>query len=430
MTCAHQTTSERGYEEMITPEEVVKERLDQFHDSWVSEIDDEIGRVRQIHSYIEDDFHIGRCIGEGTFSDVKCIFLKSSHWNSTLGCYAESGQAFALKRLKQNVIADQEMHVIAASDLAMEATILSNLNHENIITLHGVKSGSMTEALANGTYFNMLELLVETLDVRFQKWKVPSTLSNMIALKRKDEHVATRVRDVAIGIAKGLEYLHCRNIIFRDLKPNNIGFDEEDRVKIFDFGLAREFVEGKTVQARPMTGGTGTPRYMAPEVSKMEDSYGYPADVYSFSILLWQIVTKRTPYSRIPSPTELADLVKNKNVRPNLAHVESALLRDLLENGWSADPKARRSFSEIREGLENYVREHGNEKPTRARKQRRLRSMSEPKPSTFKPVTHPKSRSRHFERVSSIRTTDCSDMFSNDTLEGDTSANKGRRYSC
>ena len=80
MESAHQTTTECD-DEMTRPEQVVQDRLHQFHDSWVSEIEDEIGHVRQIHSYIEDDFHIGRCIGEGTFSDVKCIFLKSSHYD-------------------------------------------------------------------------------------------------------------------------------------------------------------------------------------------------------------------------------------------------------------------------------------------------------------------------------------------------------------
>ena len=181
-----------------------------------------------------------------------------------------------------------------------------------------------------------------------------------------------------------------------------------------------------------MTGGTGTPRYMAPEVSKMDGSYGYPADVYSYSILLWQIVTKRTPYERIPSPKELADLVHNKNLRPNLAKVESALLRNLLEDGWSADPKARPSFSQILEVLENYVVEHGKEKPKQARKQRRFRSMSEPKSLTLRTVSRAKnaSASRHFERFASIQTPDGSDQCSNDTCDSDTTEHKGRRYSC
>ena len=153
-------------------------------------------------------------------------------------------------------------------------------------------------------------------------------------------------------------YSQCSQPIASDLKPSNIGFDEEGKVKIFDFGLAREFVAGSPMKKpRLMTGGTGTPRYMAPEVAKMEKSYGLPADVYSFSILLWQIVTKRTPYGQISSPTEFAAKVVKGNLRPNLAHVESESIRNILENGWSADPGARPTFSHMREMLEDYLRD-------------------------------------------------------------------------
>jgi serine/threonine-protein kinase TNNI3K len=94
---------------------------------------------------------------------------------------------------------------------------------------------------------------------------------------------------------------------------------------------------------------------MAPEVAKMDESYGFPADVYSFSILLWQIVTKRIPYGHITSPTEFAAKVVKGNQRPNLAYVECESLRDIVENGWTTDPAARHSFSEIREKLDNYI---------------------------------------------------------------------------
>ena len=110
-----------------------------------------------------------------------------------------------------------------------------------------------------------------------------------------------------------------------------------------------------------MTGGTGTPRYMAPEVAKMDESYGFPADVYSFSILLWQIVTRRIPYGHISTPTEFAAKVVKGNQRPNLAYVECESLRGILENGWTTDPGARHSFSDIREKLDKYLRRQEQE---------------------------------------------------------------------
>ena len=101
--------------------------------------------------------------------------------------------------------------------------------------------------------------------------------------KERHKMLSERIGSVAIDIARGMEYLHLHRIIFRDLKvrfcknlliiigshlklttwtqPSNVGFTKSNRVKIFDFGLAREIVDSK----RKLTGNTGSLRYMAPE---------------------------------------------------------------------------------------------------------------------------------------------------------------------
>ncbi len=147
---------------------------------------------------------------------------------------------------------------------------------------------------------------------------------------------------------------------FSDLKPTNIGFDDEDQVKIFDFGLAREIPRDTPKQkSRLMTGGAGTPRYMAPEVAAMSENYGFPADVYSFMILLWQILTTRTPFADILSPAELASKVLKENKRPSLSQIDfSDSLKNLMKSGWSADPLERPSFSFICEELEKILTEY------------------------------------------------------------------------
>ncbi len=91
----------------------------------------------------------------------------------------------------------------------------------------------------------------------------------------------------------------------------------------------------------------------------MSDTYGFPADVYSFSILLWQIVTSRTPYADILSPAELASKVVTENKRPSLAQIDfSDSLKSLMESGWSADPTKRPTFSVIGEELEKLLTQH------------------------------------------------------------------------
>ena len=180
----------------------------------------------------------------------------------------------------------------------------------------------------------------------------------------------------------------CRgNKYISDLKPTNIGFNHENQVKIFDFGLAREMSEDSPKQrTRLMTGGAGTPRYMAPEVAAMSDSYGFPADVYSFTILLWQIVTTRTPYADILSPTDFASQVLKANKRPSLAQIDcSDSLKSLMESGWSADPLKRPTFSVIRHELDTTLlcqtgqQTQPNEAPGSSNRRKLLRrTMSDP----------------------------------------------------
>jgi serine/threonine protein kinase len=147
------------------------------------------------------------------------------------------------------------------------------------------------------------------------------------------------------------------NFEFRDLKPANIGFDRYGTVKIFDFGFAREHKgSGELLkQQRRLTGGTGTPRYMAPEVARMEEDYGFPADVYSFAILLWQIVTTRVPFSEIKSSTEFYAKVVLGDFRPSLKNIKNKELATLIRLCWSSDPRKRLAFPKIHAALEKMI---------------------------------------------------------------------------
>lgn len=144
------------------------------------------------------------------------------------------------------------------------------------------------------------------------------------------------------------------------MKPQNIGFDTKGTVKIFDFGLAREYSQDahghNAVKPRLMTGETGTPRYMAPEVATLSRTYSFPADVYSFSILLWQIITNRIPFGNITCPKIFKQKVVLGNRRPKLKFVESEPLKHLMEASWSSDPNMRPTFVTITRNLHKIVR--------------------------------------------------------------------------
>lgn len=141
-------------------------------------------------------------------------------------------------------------------------------------------------------------------------------------------------------------------VIFRDLKPQNIGFDVKGTVKIFDFGVARDLVYVKEVKDR--LGFTGTPRYMANEVGTGNE-YGLSADVYSFGILLHEICTLKEPFSNLRNIDAFRKKVAHGGERPKLSSIRHSGLRSLMERCWDPLPEGRPSFTEVRQELENIV---------------------------------------------------------------------------
>jgi serine/threonine-protein kinase len=100
-------------------------------------------------------------------------------------------------------------------------------------------------------------------------------------------------RRVAQGVAAGLAHLHARGLVHRDLKPANVMFDEEDRPKLADFGLARSTAGAGTLTEA----GTvlGTAAYISPEQAGGEPA-GAASDVYSFGVILFRMLTGALPF--------------------------------------------------------------------------------------------------------------------------------------
>ncbi|NOY82130.1 MAG: serine/threonine protein kinase [Kiritimatiellaeota bacterium] len=96
----------------------------------------------------------------------------------------------------------------------------------------------------------------------------------------------------AVAVAEALEFAHAHNIVHRDLKPANILISETGRPLLTDFGLARmESAYGLTLSQATL----GTPRYMSPEQT-LSGKVGASADIYSFGVILYQMLTGRLPY--------------------------------------------------------------------------------------------------------------------------------------
>eukprot|EP00602_Paraphysomonas_sp_CaronLab_P000257 CAMPEP_0185031708 /NCGR_PEP_ID=MMETSP1103-20130426/19325_1 /TAXON_ID=36769 /ORGANISM="Paraphysomonas bandaiensis, Strain Caron Lab Isolate" /LENGTH=500 /DNA_ID=CAMNT_0027567323 /DNA_START=395 /DNA_END=1897 /DNA_ORIENTATION=- len=145
---------------------------------------------------------------------------------------------------------------------------------------------------------------------------------------------------IAIEIAEGMKHLHSLNIMHRDLKSANVMLDSEGRAKIADFGLSCVISAGQEPTAE-----TGTYRWMAPEVIRHE-SYSLAADVYSFGILFWELLSRSQPFAGL-SPIQAAFGVAKNNLRPPIPRDINPRLKAILTRCWHPDPTSRPSFHNL-----------------------------------------------------------------------------------
>ncbi|KAF3440364.1 hypothetical protein FNV43_RR18648 [Rhamnella rubrinervis] len=254
-------------------------------------------------------------VGSGSYGDL----YKGSYCS----------QEVAIKVLKP-----ERVNAEMLREFSQEVYIMRKIRHKNVVQFLGACTQPpnlciVTEFMSRGSLHDFLHK---------QKgvFKLPSVLK------------------VAIDISKGMSYLHQNNIIHRDLKTANLLMDENEVVKVADFGVARV-----QVQSGVMTAETGTYRWMAPEVIEHKP-YDHKADVFSFGIVLWELLTGQLPYSLL-TPLQAAVGVVQKGLRPTIPKNTNPRVAELLNKCWQQDPTQRPNFSEITEILQHIAKE-GNEK--------------------------------------------------------------------
>ncbi|KAF2075586.1 hypothetical protein CYY_003129 [Polysphondylium violaceum] len=215
-------------------------------------------------------------------------------------------------------------------DLRKEVDLLCKLRHPNIVLFMGACTEPaspciVTEFLSRGSLANIL--LDETIDM---DWGLRLQLG--------------------FDCARGMTYLHSRNpiIIHRDLKTDNLLVDDSWQVKVGDFGLAT--VKSHTF-AKTMCGTTG---WVAPEVLA-EEGYTEKADVYSFAIVLWELLTRLIPYAGKNTMQVVRSIDRGERL-PMPDWCPPAYAK-LINRCWDTDPTNRPSFPEILPIMENMISE-------------------------------------------------------------------------
>ena len=152
---------------------------------------------------------------------------------------------------------------------------------------------------------------------------------------------------IALQIALVIKYLHSRKIVHCDLKSPNILIDKNYNIKLGDFGLSR-FI-GKN--SENIKGKIGTPHWMAPEIL-LGGKYEYHSDIFSYGMILWEILTGDIPYNNI-DPKKIENLITNEKNIVKVPDYGNLILRKLCKSCINYEPEKRPSIDEILKELKN-----------------------------------------------------------------------------
>ncbi|PON73782.1 Serine/threonine protein kinase [Parasponia andersonii] len=253
-------------------------------------------------------------------------FASGRHSRIYRGVYKQRDVAIKLISQPEE---DENLAAMVEKQFISEVALLFRLSHPNIITFVGACKKPpvfciITEYLSGGSLRKYLH------------HQEPHSVPLDLVLK------------LALDIARGMKYLHSQGVLHRDLKSENLLLDEDMCVKVADFGIS--CLESQCGSAK---GFTGTYRWMAPEMIK-EKHHTKKVDVYSFGIVLWELLTALTPFENM-TPEQAAFAVSQKNARPPLPSACPMAFSHLINRCWSGNPNKRPHFDEIVSILEGYA---------------------------------------------------------------------------
>jgi Tol biopolymer transport system component len=255
------------------------------------------------------------------------------------------GREVAVKVVLEAFLADRER----LARFEREAKALAALNHPNIATLHGMEE-------ADGRHFLVMEM-VDGL-----------TLAELLA--RRGGLALERALSFAIQIADALEAAHEKGVVHRDLKPANVKITPDDKVKVLDFGLAKTgtdagsgdsamsptIANSPTLTAMGTQAGMilGTASYMSPEQARGM-SGDHRSDVFSFGVVLYEMLTARQPFQGETVSDVLASVLARepdlaalpKDLSPRLAELVTRCLEKHPRRRWQAMGDVRHELEVI-----------------------------------------------------------------------------------
>jgi protein-serine/threonine kinase len=244
-----------------------------------------------------DDFQLLRVLGKGSYGKVMLV-------KKTGG----GDEVFAMKMLRKDHILKRNQ----VEHTRTERSVLEAVNHPFIVDLRyafqtPTKLYVVLEYCAGGELF--------------------------FHLSRAGRFSEGRCKFYAGEILLALAYLHGQNIIYRDLKPENLLLDNDGHAKVTDFGLSKEGI-ADNISAKTLC---GTPEYLAPEILN-KAGHGKAVDWYSFGALIFEMLTGLPPFYTRDRDKLFERIKKGELTFPSYV---SAQAKDILQGLMMKDPNKR-----------------------------------------------------------------------------------------
>lgn len=229
-----------------------------------------------------EEILIGSRIGSGSFGTVF-----KAHWHGPV----------AVKSLNVKIPTTAQLQAFKN-----EVAVLRKTRHVNILLFMGCVSKPQLSIVTQWCEGSSLYKHLHVFESKFE-------LGTLLEISRQT--------------AQGMDYLHAKNIIHRDLKSNNIFLHDDFTVKIGDFGLAT--AKTRWSGSQQFHQPTGSILWMAPEVIRMqeENPYSFQSDVYAFGVVLFELLTGQLPYSNINNKDQILFMVGRGYLRPDLNKMRS-----------------------------------------------------------------------------------------------------------
>ncbi|KAK9814855.1 hypothetical protein WJX73_000289 [Symbiochloris irregularis] len=231
---------------------------------------------------------------------------------------------------------EQRQHRRLLDSLEKEASMMAQMRHPNVVLYLGLclePPCVVTEYCARGSLSDVLKRAANN-----------STMASQLDWSRR--------LNMALDAAKGMHYLHQSNppVIHRDLKSPNLLVDRHWRVRVCDFNLSRVMEQTAVLSSM----AASNPRWLAPEILGGR-GYTFSSDVYSFGIILWELITWRLPWHDC-GPWQVVALVTEGHQRPDVPTREASrgtgfegydAYCSLMRDCWAQEATDRPTFEEV-----------------------------------------------------------------------------------